>query len=106
MSGTLFRLGLWVILIDLALYVLKDTFAESPAADLFSADTLTKAAVVGLLLLAAGTVAAFVERATRPIRRSRCTTCGKAVPRGEIYCREHLRRVLELEDTRLRARRP
>ena len=47
MSSTLLRLGLWIIIIVLALYVVHETFEDSPIAEMVSIDLMQKALMVG-----------------------------------------------------------
>jgi hypothetical protein len=100
MSSTLLRAGLWLILIVLALYVIHEGYPNSVVAEYISQDTLQKAGLVGIVLLAAGIVLSITGRAASKIPLHRCKVCGKSVPKGEIYCREHLRRILEEEHDR------
>jgi hypothetical protein len=101
MSSTLFRVGLWVILAVVALYVLHETYAETHLAEYFSTPMLQKALVVGGLLVLAGLIMRVVERGAKMVvHKNRCSICRVPVPEGAIYCREHLRRVLEREDER------
>ncbi|HKB78614.1 MAG TPA: hypothetical protein VKH35_02755 [Thermoanaerobaculia bacterium] len=98
MSSTLFRLGLWTILAVIALYVLHETYAATPLVDYFSTPMLQKALVVGILLLASGMVARMFEKGAKVAIRNRCAVCKTAIPKGAIYCRAHLRSVLQRED--------
>jgi hypothetical protein len=101
MSSTLLRLGLWTILAVVVLYVLHETYAETHLAEYFSTPMLQKALIVGGLLVAAGLVMRVAERgAKKVVHKNRCTICKAPVPEGAIYCREHLRRVLQREDER------
>jgi hypothetical protein len=101
MSSTLLRLGLWIILAVVALYVLHETYAETHLAEYFSTPMLQKALVVGGFLVAAGVVMRLIERgARRVVPKNRCVICKVPVPEGAIYCRAHLRRVLQREEDR------
>ena len=101
MSSTLFRLGLWIILAVVALYVLHETYAETHLAGYFSTPMLQKALIVGGLIVVAGLIMRVVERGAKiVVHKNRCSICKVAVPEGAIYCREHLRRVLQREDER------
>jgi len=104
MSATLLRLGLWVILAVVALYVLHETYAGTHLEAYFSTPMLQKALVVGALLVLAGLIARLVERGAKiVVHKNRCSICRVPVPEGAIYCREHLRRVLQREDERTHA---
>jgi predicted nucleic acid-binding Zn ribbon protein len=106
MSSTLLRLGLWIILLVIALYVLHDTFADSPIGELVAPKLMREALALGGILIVAGFVAQFASKAIKPVTRSRCKVCRTPVPKGAIYCREHLRSVLYTEDDRLHRTRP
>jgi hypothetical protein len=98
MSSTLLRLGLWIVLLVAALYVVNETFENSPIADFIPANVLQYALALGVLLVVAGLVARVVAKAGKKVNRPKCAVCKKPVAQGAIYCREHLRRVLYEED--------
>lgn len=100
MSSTLLRLGLWIILIVVALYVLHETFEDMPAAEYFAMPMLQKALVLGVILVGAGMVTRLLEKGARVVTKNRCATCRAVIPQGAIYCRQHLRSVLAREDER------
>jgi hypothetical protein len=100
MSSTLLRLGLWVVLAVVALYVLHETYAETHLAEYFSTPMLQKALVVGMLLVVVGVVMRMLEKGAKKVSKNRCSICKTPVPVGAIYCREHLRNVLQREDER------
>ncbi len=93
MSVTFFRMGLWVILSVLALYVVRESYSGSMVAFLTD-HLLNQLGAVGLGALALGVVAWLIEKAM-PKKQGRCRVCRKTVPAGEFYCRVHLRDVLE-----------
>jgi predicted nucleic acid-binding Zn ribbon protein len=99
MSSTLLRLGLWVILLVVVLYVLQQTYEDAPFVDFFAPAMLQKALVLGGLLLAAGVVTRLLERA-KVVVKNRCVVCKTPIEHGAIYCRQHLRRILNREDDR------
>ena len=100
MSSTLLRLGLWIILIVVALYVLQQTYEGLPLAEYFATAMLQKALVVGGLLIVAGFVMRVLEKGAKVVTKNRCKICKTAIPGGAIYCREHLRSVLHREEDR------
>jgi hypothetical protein len=100
MSSTLLRLGLWIILLVVALYVLQQTFEEAPFVDYFAPAMLQKALVLGAFAIAAGVVMRILERGAKVVTRNRCITCRTPIDHGAIYCRQHLRQVLSREDDR------
>ncbi len=109
MSSTVLRLGLWIILLVVAMYVLQQTFEDAPFVDFFAPAMLQKALVLGGLLVAAGIVLRLLERGAKAVNKNRCIVCRTPIDHGAIYCRQHLRSVLSREDeithmTRVRKR--
>ena len=100
MSSTLLRLGLWIILIVVALYVLHETYAGLPIQEYFSEDMMTKALALGGVLLIAGFVTRILEKGAKVVKKNRCVVCKTPIVPGAIYCRAHLRNVLAEEDDR------
>jgi hypothetical protein len=100
MSSTLLRLGLWIVIIVLAAYVLRDTLATSPVAEFVDTNLMQEALVLGGALVAAGVVTRLFERASK-LKKQRCIVCKAPVAHGAIYCRAHLRNVLHHEDAKL-----
>ncbi|HEY6843269.1 MAG TPA: hypothetical protein VI391_03815 [Thermoanaerobaculia bacterium] len=100
MSSTLLRLGLWIILAVVALYVLHETYAGTHLEEYFSTPMLQKALALGGLLVIAGIVMRILEKGASKIVKNRCTVCRTPIPPGAIYCRAHLRNVLAREDER------
>jgi predicted nucleic acid-binding Zn ribbon protein len=98
MSSTVLRLGLWIILLVVAMYVLQQTFEEAPFVDFFAPAMLQKALVLGGLLVVAGIVLRILERGAKAVTKNRCVVCKTPIDAGAIYCRQHLRRVLSQED--------
>jgi hypothetical protein len=100
MSSTLLRLGLWVVLLVVVLYVLQQTYEDAPFVDFFAPAMLQKALVLGGLLVAAGMVMRVLERGAKVIVKNRCIVCKLPIEHGAIYCRQHLRQILSREDDR------
>jgi hypothetical protein len=100
MSSTLLRLGLWTIILVLALYVMHETFESGPAAEYIMPGMLEKILVVGGLLIGAGLVVRLLEKGATVVTKNRCAVCRTPIPNGAIYCREHLRTILHREDER------
>lgn len=100
MASTILRLGLWILVIVLALYVIQQTFEESPISEYFPMGMLQHALVVGGLLLVVGIVLKMFEKGAKAVVKNRCAVCKAPIPAGAIYCREHLRAVLHDEDQR------
>jgi hypothetical protein len=97
MSVTLLRTGLWIILISLTFYVIHESYADQPLAEMISADTLQKAGLVGIALVVVGWVLSFFDKVAVKTMKNHCAVCRRAIPKGEIYCREHLRAILDDE---------
>ena len=100
MSSTLLRLGLWIIIIVLALYVVHETYENSPIADIVSMDLMQKALMVGAAAFVLGIVFRIFEKGTKAVVKNRCSVCRTPIPPGAIYCRAHLRTILHEEDDR------
>ena len=62
MWTTLLRLGLWITILVLALYVIDEAYAEQPIAEMISTTMLQQALVVGALLIVAGIVARVFDK--------------------------------------------
>ncbi|MBV9495524.1 MAG: hypothetical protein JOZ54_14845 [Acidobacteria bacterium] len=100
MSSTLLRLGLWILVIVLALYVIHESFEDSPVAELVPLEMLQNALYLGGVVLIAGGVLRLFEKGTRKVVKNRCSVCRTPIPHGALYCRQHLRRILHKEDER------
>lgn len=100
MSATLLRLGLWIILIVVVLYVVHETYPESPVGEYVAIDLLGKVAIVGAGLLIVGIAMRLLEKGSKAVVKHRCAVCRTPIPAGAIYCRAHLRRVLHDEEDR------
>ena len=100
MSSTLFRLALWITILVLATYVISETFEGSTIAEMIPMHLMTKVLGLAAVLAIAGVLAKVFEKTREKVTRNRCRVCGTVVSSGAIYCRNHLRKVLELEDRR------
>ena len=100
MSSTFLRLGLWIVILLLALYVIHETYEGSSIAEMIPFAMLGKAFIVAAILIGAGLVMRLFEKTKKVVSKNRCRVCSTPVPQGAIYCRAHLRSVLELEDRR------
>lgn len=92
------RSGLWILIIALALYVVHESYEDSPVAEFVPLDVLQKGIALGGVLIAAGLVFKLLEKGARVVVRNRCQVCRTAIPEGAIYCRAHLRALLAEED--------
>lgn len=109
MATTLLRLGLWIIILVLALYVIDESYAEQPIAQLIEGGMLQQALALAGLLVVAGIVLRILGKGAKAVIKNRCQVCRTPIPAGAIYCREHLRSILSDEDekshmTRVRPR--
>lgn len=102
MSTTVLRLGLWTLVLSLTLYVIDSTFENSRLAEMITLDLVQNVFLVSIALVAAGLVLRIFEKpASKVIRaKNRCKVCNTPIAPGAIYCRPHLRGVLEAEDRR------
>jgi hypothetical protein len=98
MSTTLLRLGLWTMILVLALYVIAESYADQPIAEMIPTAMLQQALVLSVLLLVAGIVLRILGKGAKAVRKNRCQVCRTPIPPGAIYCRAHLRSVLSDED--------
>ena len=100
MSSTLLRLGLWLLVLVLAVFVARETFTQAPGVEYITDTLIQQALVLAVVIVVAGLIVKVFEKGKNVVIKNRCRTCGKPVPQGAIYCREHLRTVLDLEDRR------
>jgi hypothetical protein len=105
MSTTLLRLGLWTVILVLAVYVLASTYPDEPWAEMISTQMLQQALVVGGAVTVIGLVARVLGKGAKVVAKNRCRVCRTAIVPGAIYCRAHLRSILEHEDDRTHATR-
>ena len=98
MSTTLLRLGLWIMVLVLALYVIDESYPDQPIAEMIPTMMLQQALVVAALLLVTGIVMRVVGKGARAVVKNRCQVCRTPIPPGAIYCRAHLRSILSDED--------
>lgn len=95
MSATLLRAGLWLILIVLAGFVIRETNPGTVWEQYLPPGILQTAGAVGIVMVLTGIVMSFMGKAASKIPLSRCQVCHRSVMKGEIYCREHLRQIRE-----------
>lgn len=103
MATTLLRLGLWILILVLILYVLASSYSNEPWAELIPNAMLVQALVVASALIVAGIVLRVLDKGASVIKKNRCQVCRTAVPPGAIYCRAHLRAILQEEEERTHA---
>src|SRR5437867_3597441 len=100
MSSTLLRVGLWVVLVVIVLYVLQQSFEGGPLAEYLTAPMLQKVLALGIFVAIVGIVMRVLEKGAKAVSKNRCKVCRAPVPPGAIYCRAHLRSVLHREEDR------
>lgn len=100
MSTTILRLGLWTLIIVLALYVLASTYANEPWAELIPMPMLQQALLVAGALIVLGIILRVLGKGADAVKKNRCQVCRTPIPPGAIYCRAHLRTLLAEEDDR------
>ncbi|HET7433092.1 MAG TPA: hypothetical protein VFN10_00120 [Thermoanaerobaculia bacterium] len=98
MHTTLLRLGLWILVLVLALYVLHDSYADEPLGELIQMNMLQQALVVSGVLIVAGIVVRILGKGAKAVRKNRCRVCKTEIPSGAMFCRVHLRSMLNDED--------
>ena len=106
MATTVLRLGLWTLILVLAAYVLRETFAEQGIAELITTAMLSQALLVGGVLLVAGVVLRVLGKGAEVVGKNRCRVCRAPIPSGALYCRAHLRSILHDEDDRTHGTMP
>lgn len=107
MANTLLRLGLWILVLVLTLWVLDESYADQPFAELIEPALLKQALVLGVILIVASLVVRVVGKGASAVNKNRCKVCRNPIVPGAMYCRAHLREMLAEEDekthmTRLR----
>src|SRR5437764_230371 len=65
MSSTLLRVGLWIVLIVIVLYVLQQSFEESPLAEYVTTPMLQKALALGIHAAIAGQLFRVPDRGAK-----------------------------------------
>jgi predicted nucleic acid-binding Zn ribbon protein len=98
MADTVLRLGLWTLILVLALFILGESFHGQPIGDMIPHAMLQQALVVTGAVLVAGIVLKILGKGAAVVSKNRCRVCRTPIPTGAIYCREHLRTILSDED--------
>lgn len=105
MANTLLRLGLWIIILVLALYVLESTYSEEPWTAFIPTTMLVQALVLAALLIVIGVILRVLGVGARVVTKNRCRVCRTPIAPGAIYCRAHLRTILHEEDDKTHSSR-
>jgi len=106
MATTLLRLGLWTVILVLVLYVLVTTYPDEPWAELITMTMLQQALTLAGIVVAAGIVVRILGKGAKVVTvANRCRICRRPIGANAIYCRDHLRSIVQHEDERTRTRR-
>jgi hypothetical protein len=89
MAAILRAVGIVVVAAWLVLLFAREKFGAE------AVPVTTSLLGVGLALTAAGIALGFFGRARQAVARSRCARCGTAIPRGDVYCRQHFRDTID-----------
>ena len=101
MSSTVLRLGFWLMIITLGLFIFSSQVEATRYGEMITPTLLQHLFVLSGILIAAGIAVTIFEKAAKKVVvKNRCKVCGTPVTHGAIYCRAHLRGVLEEEDRR------
>ncbi|HEX7150137.1 MAG TPA: hypothetical protein VF618_01525 [Thermoanaerobaculia bacterium] len=101
MWSTVLRLGLWILIAVLGLYVFKENSGDPAITELITDTLLQQAMLFALALIALSVVLRLFDKTSAAVaKKNRCQVCKTPIPPGAIYCRTHLRRVLDDEDAR------
>jgi hypothetical protein len=98
MWTTLLRLGLWILVLVLALYVLDASYPDQPFAELIEPQMLQQAMILAAALIVAGLIARLAGKGAKAVIKNRCKVCRTPIAPGAMYCRAHLRDLLSDED--------
>jgi predicted nucleic acid-binding Zn ribbon protein len=105
MANTLLRLGLWILILVLALYVLASAYSDAPWAEMIPARMLVQAMMLSGVLIIAGIVLRVLGVGVKAVTKNRCRVCRTPIPPGAMYCRAHLRTILHEEEDKTHASR-
>lgn len=98
MANVLLRLGLWTVILFLALYVLAAVYPDEPIGQIVDASLLPRGLAAGVVITIGGVILRVLGKGANVVVKNRCRVCRTAIPPGAIYCREHLRTILHEED--------
>ncbi len=101
MANTVLRLGLWILILVLAAYVIELTYET----ELISMQLILQALTLGGVLIIAGIVLRILGVGVKVVAKNRCRVCRTAIPPGAMYCRAHLRSILQDEEDKTHSTR-
>jgi hypothetical protein len=105
MSTTLLRLGLWTLILVLAVYVLASTYEEEPWAEMIPMEMLQQALMLSGAVIVLGLIARLFDKGAKVVVKNRCRVCRTPIVAGALFCRAHLRSMLQDEDDKTHAPR-
>ncbi len=90
------------MILTIIAFIFDSHFDETPLGQLITPTLLQHMLIFSGALIVIGVILAIVDKTTHKVvsGKNRCRVCGVGVPHGAIYCRQHLRSVLEAEDRR------
>ena len=100
MSAILTRFGLYTILVVLAVFVLRENVKGIPYSEFLTDSLLVQVGLAGVVLAVVGVIIGPFERLRTKTARKKCVVCRAPVIVGKLYCRTHLREIIEAEDSR------
>ena len=95
-----------MILLAIVGYVIHETYSDQQLAEFVPTAVLSKALVLGAILVVVGLVTRMLEKGAKVVAKNRCVICKTPIPAGAIYCRAHLRDVLHREEDRTHQTHP
>src|SRR5215212_3409027 len=98
MANTLLRLGLWIMILVLALYVIDESYPDQLIAEMIPTAMLQEALALGVVLVIAGIIMRILGKGANVVKKNRCQVCRTVIAPGAMFCREHLRTILTEED--------
>lgn len=99
MATTLLRLGLWTVILVLVLYVLATTYPDEAWAEMIPMAMLQQALTLGIAVVGIGIVMRVLGKGAKVVAtKNRCQICRRPIASGALYCRQHLRSIIEEED--------
>ena len=105
MYATVLRLGLWIVILVLVLFVIASAYPDEPFAELIPPAMLQQGLVLAGILIVAGVVLRIFDKGKSAVLKNRCRVCRTPIPSGAMYCREHLRTILHDEEDKTHATR-
>jgi len=101
MFPALMRIGLWTVLIVLLVALAREGLLDEDS-DLAvaSGPMIEMGLMAGGMMTVTGAIMYVLQRLFGSPPKGRCASCRRTVPKGDIYCRIHLRQIVYEEDDR------